>query len=215
MTNDTQTFLPEANSSAKRNLMSVGGCVDTPVDVDTAGNTDGKRPWLGNGQTVLMRTSTQDEFVECWRGAIIRNSLASRGHYLPPALADDPLFQKGLVTTSLMGQTTVYMGKGTALGKRDTTLPHHQTFTRKIIPATDKRLDQENMTRLNLPQTTWIDWSIEGWIHSQRRNRLNQKLVEKLVHTHTNLVLRESLDDALRDLLPWDIEFVIDPIICM
>jgi hypothetical protein len=23
-------------------------------------------------------------------------------------------------------------------------------------------------------------------------------------------VLRESLDDALRDLLPWDIEFVID-----
>jgi len=26
-------------------------------------------------------------------------------------------------------------------------------------------------------------WSIEGWIHSQRRNRLDQKLVEKLVHT--------------------------------
>jgi hypothetical protein len=53
-------------------------------------------------------------------------------------------------------------------------------------------------------------WSIEGWIHSQRRNRLDQKLVEKLVHTHTNLVLRESLDDRLRDLLPWDIELVID-----
>jgi hypothetical protein len=32
-------------------------------------------------------------------------------------------------------------------------------------------------------------WSIEGWIHSQRRNRLDQKLVEKLVLTHTNLVL--------------------------
>jgi hypothetical protein len=53
-------------------------------------------------------------------------------------------------------------------------------------------------------------WSIEGWIHSQRRNRLNQKLVEKLVRTHTNLVLRESLDDTLRHLLPWDIEIVID-----
>jgi hypothetical protein len=53
-------------------------------------------------------------------------------------------------------------------------------------------------------------WSIEGWIHSQRRNRLDQKLVEKLVHSHTNLVLRESLDDVVRDLLPWDIEFVID-----
>jgi hypothetical protein len=53
-------------------------------------------------------------------------------------------------------------------------------------------------------------WSIEGWIHSQRRNGLEQKLVEKLVHTHTNLVLRESLGDTLRDLLPWYIEFVID-----
>ena len=55
-------------------------------------------------------------------------------------------------------------------------------------------------------------WSIEGWIHSQRRNfsRLEQKLVEKLVRAHTNLVLRESLDDTLRDLLPWDIELVID-----
>jgi len=31
----------------------------------------------------------------------------------------------------------VCMGKGTALGKRDTSLPHHQKFTRKIIPSTD------------------------------------------------------------------------------
>jgi hypothetical protein len=53
-------------------------------------------------------------------------------------------------------------------------------------------------------------WSIEGWIHSQRRNRLHQKLVENLVRAHTNLVLSESLDDTLRDLLPWDIDLVID-----
>ncbi len=53
-------------------------------------------------------------------------------------------------------------------------------------------------------------WSIEGWIHSQRRNRLDQKLVEKLVRVHTNLVLRESLDDTLRNLLPWDIDLLID-----
>jgi hypothetical protein len=31
-------------------------------------------------------------------------------------------------------------------------------------------------------------WSIEGWIHSQRRNRLDQKLVEKLVRTYRKLV---------------------------
>jgi hypothetical protein len=254
MASDRQTLLAEANASAKRNLMSVGGCADAPVGVDTAGNADGKRPCLGNGQTVLMRTSTQADFVECRSEAIIRNDLSSPReaiirNCLPPALVDDPLFRKALVTTSRMGQTAVCMDKGTSLGKRDTTLPHRQTFTRKIIPTTDKRLDQENMTRLNLPQGTWIEtflegvtdkstglplfselawfvykvscvmcsasacehyWSIEGWIHSQRRNRLDQKLVEKLVRAHTNLVLRESLDDTLRDLLPWDIELVID-----
>ncbi len=52
-------------------------------------------------------------------------------------------------------------------------------------------------------------WTIEGWIHSKRRNKLHQKLVEKLVRVHTSLVLRESLDDALHHLLPWDIELVI------
>jgi hypothetical protein len=91
-----KTLLGGANASAKRNLISVGGCADTPVHVDAAGNADGNRPCLGNGQTVLMRTPTQAEFVECWSEAIIRNGL-------PPALVDDPLFRKALVTTSRMG----------------------------------------------------------------------------------------------------------------
>ena len=34
--------------------------------------------------------------------------------------------------------------------------------------------------------------------------------MEKLVRTHTNHVLRESLDDVLDHLLPWDIELIID-----
>ena len=245
MDSDKKSLLAEVNASAKRNLMSVGGCADTPVDLVAGGNADGKRPCLGNGQTVLTRSPTQAEFVECWSEAIIRCGLS-------PALVDNPLFRKALVTTSRMGQTAVCMGKGTALGKRDTTLPHRQKFTRKIIPATDKRLDQENMARLNLPQSTWIEtflegvtdkstglplfselvwfvykvsgvmcsasvceyyWSIEGWIHSQRRNRLDQRLVEKLVHAHTNLVLRESLDDVRHHLLPWDIYLVIDEVV--
>jgi hypothetical protein len=40
------------------------------------------------------------------------------------------------------------MDKGTTLGKRDTTLPHRGTFSRKFIPETDKRLDEEGMSRL-------------------------------------------------------------------
>ena len=60
------------------------------------------------------------------REAIIRNGL-------PPALVDDPLFRKTLVTTSRMGQTSVCMVKGTALGKRDTTLPHRQNSPGKLF----------------------------------------------------------------------------------
>ncbi len=71
MTSDKKTLLTEENASAKRNLISVGSCVDTPVDVDAAGNADRNRPCLGNGQTVLMRTPTQTEFLECWSEAII------------------------------------------------------------------------------------------------------------------------------------------------
>jgi len=41
MASDKKTLLAEANASAKRNLISVGGCADIPVDVDAAGNADG------------------------------------------------------------------------------------------------------------------------------------------------------------------------------
>ena len=51
-------------------------CRHSPLDVDTRGNADGNRPRLDNGQTVLMRTPTQTEFVECRSETIIRNGLA-------------------------------------------------------------------------------------------------------------------------------------------
>ena len=88
-----------------------------------------------------MRTPTQTEFVECWSESIIRNGI-------PLVVVDDPLFRKVLVITSRMGQTEVCMVKGTVIGKKDTTLSNRHTFTRKIIPVTDKRLDEEKMSRM-------------------------------------------------------------------
>jgi hypothetical protein len=114
MSIDKNTLLQEEDASVKRKLMSVSvEVVQTLL-------------WISLQKVMLMRTPTQAKFVGCWREDIIRNGL-------PPVLVDDPLFRKSLVTTSHMGQTSVCMGKGTALGKRDTTLPHHDTFTRKII----------------------------------------------------------------------------------
>ena len=57
------------------------------------------------------------------------------------------------------------------------------------------------------------NWSIEGWIHSKRRNRLGQDLVERLVRTHTNLQLEYRLElyEADEDgMLPWDIEMTVE-----
>ena len=52
--------------------------------------------------------------------------------------------------------------------------------------------------------------SIEGWIHSNRRNRLGQKLVERLVCTHTNLKLEQRLEMYETGLFPWDIEMTVE-----
>jgi hypothetical protein len=52
--------------------------------------------------------------------------------------------------------------------------------------------------------------SIEGWIHSNRRNRICQKLVERLVCTHTNLKLEQRLEMYEDGLLPWDIEMTVE-----
>jgi hypothetical protein len=111
MTSDKNTFLQEEDSSTKHKLMSVGDCGDTLSDL-VEGNDDGKHPCLGNGQTVLMRTPTQ----------LSLKNVGAR----PSALVDDPHFRKVLVTTSRMDQTVVCMGKGTTLGKRDTTFPYHE-----------------------------------------------------------------------------------------
>ena len=54
------------------------------------------------------------------------------------------------------------------------------------------------------------NWLIEGWINSNRRNRLGQKLVELLVHTHTNLKLEQRLEMYEAGLLPWDIEMTVE-----
>jgi hypothetical protein len=53
-------------------------------------------------------------------------------------------------------------------------------------------------------------WSIEGWIHSNRRNRLGQTLVQRLVRTHTNLKLEQRLKMYETGLVPWDIEMTVE-----
>ena len=154
---DKKTLLAEADASKKRNLTLVGGYADNAVDLCGEGTADAKCPCLDKGQTMMTKQPSQSEFEECWSEVIIKCGLS-------PSVVDDPLFRKALVTTARMGQSAVRMGKGTALGKRDSTLPHRHTFSRKIMPTTDKRLDEEDMSRLK-PRMKKVGGTLmsDGW----------------------------------------------------
>ena len=47
-------------------------------------------------------------------------------------------------------------------------------------------------------------WSIAGWIHNKRRNRLAQPNVEKAVRAHGNLVLRKAMLLSREQKVAWD-----------
>jgi hypothetical protein len=53
-------------------------------------------------------------------------------------------------------------------------------------------------------------WSIEDSIHTKRRNRLGQELVERLVHTHTNLKFEQCLELYETGMFPWDLEMTVE-----
>ena len=52
-------------------------------------------------------------------------------------------------------------------------------------------------------------WSITGWIHSKRRNRLAQPTVEKAVRAHGNLVLRKAMMQRNKNVVAWDSQTAI------
>jgi hypothetical protein len=84
--------------------MLVGGHSEITVDLCVEDNfADSKSQYLGKGQTT---PTNQTEFEECWSEVIVKNSLSL-------SLVDDSLFRKDLVTTDRMGQSVVYMDKGT------------------------------------------------------------------------------------------------------
>jgi hypothetical protein len=53
-------------------------------------------------------------------------------------------------------------------------------------------------------------WSVEAWIHCEKRNRLGQKTVERLVRAHTNLLLEEVFETWESHVLSWQIEMVVE-----
>jgi hypothetical protein len=55
-----------------------------------------------------------------------------------------------------------------------------------------------------------LRWLIEDSIRSQRRNRLGQEFVDRLVHTHVNLNLEQRPKFYETGMFPWDIEMTVE-----
>jgi hypothetical protein len=49
-------------------------------------------------------------------------------------------------------------------------------------------------------------WSIEGWVHNKRRNRLQQPLVEKLVRGHGNYMFMKHEEAKRQNRIIWGVE---------
>ncbi len=58
--------------------------------------------------------------------------------------------------------------------------------------------------------TRQLPQAVTGWIHSKKRNRLGQALVERLVRTHTNMILEENMLDWRATVFPWEDDMIID-----
>lgn len=76
--------------------------------------------------------------------------------------------------------------------------PHLQWAARRLLALTCSASGCER------------SWSVEDWIHSKKRNRLGQTTVERLVRCHTNLLLEDLLRDWESNVLPWELEMVVD-----
>jgi hypothetical protein len=93
--------------------------------------------------------------------------------------------------------------------RRQTSAPPHLTVGRQA-----RQLSQWLVLKVVLlPCSVSVcehRWSIQGWIHSKRRNRLGQDLVERLVRTHTNLQFEHRLELYETGMLPWDIKMTVE-----
>mmetsp|Transcript_13081 Transcript_13081/g.37400 ORF Transcript_13081/g.37400 Transcript_13081/m.37400 type:complete len:409 (-) Transcript_13081:33-1259(-) len=76
--------------------------------------------------------------------------------------------------------------------------PHLQWAARRLLALTCSASGCER------------SWSVEDWIHSKKRNRLGQVTVERLVRSHTNLLLEDLLHDWESHILPWELDMVTE-----
>ena len=167
----------------KRRLAEAGGNDNNPIDCDA--RADGGASSARHHAAPVFKRTTNEEMEQAWSEAFIANGL-------PMKIFDDPHFRKAVMKTASCGEQSITLGKG---GKRDTTMPHRTTYSKRILPATDARLDAENMARMR-PKYKKVGATLmsDGWVSTSGRPIINIILgVDGL------LTLRVAVDTSGKD----------------
>jgi hypothetical protein len=166
----------------KRKLGEVGGDENHPLVLDGAGGGAGT---AGGQQRIGGPRVTREEMNEAWSEAAIKNGLSLK-------IFSDPLFRLAVCKTAQCGEQAVTQDRE---GKKGTTLPRRSTFSEKIIPATDARLDAENMRRMkSLIEKQGSTLSSDGW-----QNTADKPIVNVLLGVDGLLTLRLAVDTSGQD----------------
>jgi hypothetical protein len=112
---------------------------------------------------LLIKKPTHEDFVAAWSEAVL-------GKGLTFDFFSDPLVRKAILVTA---QCADSMTSSSTHGK-DTILPRRTTWTAKILPATDDRLQQEAMRVLTpLYKEIGACFMGDGWQSTSNRPILN------------------------------------------
>jgi hypothetical protein len=115
-------------------------------------------------QRKLVDAVTREQMNEQWAKAIVESAL-------PISIVEKDEFRRAVLMSSQCGSQAISQQPGFV---KDTTLPRRTTFTEKLIPELDEKLDKMNMERINglLTKLSGIIIS-DGWKSTQHRPILN------------------------------------------
>ena len=147
----------------------------------------------------LMKRPTVEEFINAWSEAVL-------GKGLTFDFFSDPLVRKAILVTAQCADSIITFAGSSA---KDTLLPKRSTWTQKILPQTDARLQQEAMEILT-PIYKEIGCCImsDGWQSTSNRPILN---VIAAADGHVNV--RRAFDaSGLDKNMPFIADFVMKEI---
>lgn len=136
---------------------------------------------------------------------LVLKTMSTEAHPYPDLLAEFAEYEEALSVGSHD------LTRALAFSERAQRMPAHQWAKVYMGPWPCLQFVAMRLLSLSCSASSCEhSWSIEGWIHSKKRNRLGQATVESLVRCHTNIILESNMEDEEKAaVLPWEDELEV------